>query len=92
MCAARLLHCTAACTAPQHRPCLQDHQYRYICDLRKGASDSLVELEMVQHPRDAPRGERVPEGLPFYAIKAHMRELNVRIRFCTDLSSRGAQD
>ena len=56
----------------------QDHPYRFICNLRKGASDSLVELEMVQHPADAQRGERVPDGLPFYAIKAHMRELNVR--------------
>ena len=57
---------------------LQDHPYRFICDLRKGASDSLVELDMTQHPADAPRAERVPDGLPFCAIKASMRELNVR--------------
>ena len=72
------LHATVA--EPEESGLLpQAHQYRYICDLRKGATDSLVELEMTQHPRDAPREEeRVPSDLPFYAIKAHMRELNVR--------------
>ena len=33
---------------------------------------------MVQQPADGPRdADRVPQGLPYYAIKAHMRELNV---------------
>lgn len=58
--------------------CVQDHPYRYICDLRKGASDSLVEVHMTQKSADAPRDtERVPEGLSYYEIRAHMRELNV---------------
>ena len=57
---------------------MQDHPYRYICDLRKGAADSLVEVQMVQQPAEGPRDAgRVPQGLPYYAIKAHMRELNV---------------
>ena len=76
-----------ACTCiishdPRHRSLIhglhvQDHPYRYICDLRKGAADSLVEVEMAQKSADAPRSERMPEGLPFYEIRARMRELNV---------------
>ena len=57
---------------------LQDHPYRNICDLRSGAVASLIELEFASHTgQDADTSARVPPGLPFYTLKAQLRELEL---------------
>lgn len=57
---------------------MQGHPYRSVCDLRSGASTSLVELEFASHtPAEADESARVPPGLPFYSIQARMSELDV---------------
>lgn len=57
---------------------VQDHPYRNICDLRSGAATSLIELEFASHTgQDADTSARVPSGLPFYTLKAQLRELEL---------------
>jgi vacuolar protein sorting-associated protein 13A/C len=57
---------------------LQGHPYRSICDLRHGASTSLIELEFASHTgEDVDASARMPPGLPFYTLKAQLRELEL---------------
>ena len=57
---------------------MQGHPYRNICDLRHGASTSLIELEFASHTgMDADTSPRVPSGLPFYTLNAQLRELEL---------------
>ena len=57
---------------------MQGHPYRYICDLRHGASTSLIELEFASHTgADVDTSPRVPSGLPFYTLNAQLRELEL---------------
>lgn len=56
----------------------QGHPYRNICDLRHGATTSLIELEFASHTgADADISPRVPEGLAFYTLNAQLRELEL---------------
>ncbi|KAK9908805.1 hypothetical protein WJX75_003140 [Coccomyxa subellipsoidea] len=56
----------------------EGHPYRNICDLRHGASTSLIELEFASHTgADADTSPRVPSGLPFYTLTAQLRELEL---------------
>ncbi len=57
---------------------LQGHPYRNICDLRHGATTSLIEVEFASHTgSDADISPRVPEGLAFYTLNAQLRELEL---------------
>ena len=57
---------------------LQGHPYRNVLDLRHGASTSLIELEFASHTgKDSDTDPGVPEGLPFYTLKAQLRELEL---------------
>ena len=63
-----------------HHTCVawQGHQYRNVLDLRHGASTSLIELEFASHTgADADVIAGVPPGLPFYTLKAQLRELEL---------------
>ena len=49
-----------------------------MCDLRKGAATSLIELEFASHTAEEVAADgRVPKGLPFSSLKASLRELDV---------------
>ena len=57
---------------------LQGHPYRNVLDLRHGASTSLIELEFASHTgKDSDTDSAVPAGLPFYTLKAQLRELEL---------------
>lgn len=57
---------------------LQGHPYRNVLDLRHGASTSLIELEFASHTgQDSDTDSTVPAGLPFYTLKAQLRELEL---------------
>ena len=57
---------------------LQGHPYRNVLDLRHGASTSLIELEFASHiGKDSDTDPGVPTGLPFYTLKAQLRELEL---------------
>ena len=57
---------------------LQSHPYRNVCDLRRGATTSLVELEYTTHTaEESLTNDRVPSGLPFASIDAHMQQLDI---------------
>ena len=57
---------------------LQGHPYRNVLDLRHGASTSLIELEFASHTgKDSDTDPGVPAGLPFYTLKAQLRELEL---------------
>ena len=57
---------------------LQGHPYRNVLDLRHGASTSLIELEFASHTgQDSDTDPAVPAGLPFYILKAQLRELEL---------------
>ncbi len=57
---------------------LQGHPYRNVLDLRHGASTSLIELEFASHTgKDSDTNPGVPAGLPFYTLKAQLRELEL---------------
>lgn len=57
---------------------LQGHPYRNVLDLRHGASTSLIELEFASHTgKDSDTDPGVPTGLPFYTLKAQLRELEL---------------
>ena len=57
---------------------LQGHPYRNVLDLRHGASTSLIELEFASHTgQDSDTDSAVPAGLPFYTLKAQLRELEL---------------
>jgi hypothetical protein len=56
----------------------QDHPYRTICDLRAGAAASLIELDFASHTgEEGDTNPRVPAGLPFYSLRAQLRELEL---------------
>ena len=56
----------------------QDHPYRSICDLRSGAAASLIELEFASHTgEEGDCNPRVPAGLPYYSLRAQLRELEL---------------
>ena len=56
----------------------QDHPYRSICDLRSGAAASLIELDFASHTgEDGDANPRVPAGLPYYSLRAELRELEL---------------
>ena len=49
-----------------------------MLDLRHGASTSLIELEFASHTgKDSDTDPGVPAGLPFYTLKAQLRELEM---------------
>lgn len=57
---------------------MQGHPYRNVCDLRKDAASSLVQLQYETHPAsEADSNPRIPDGLAFASIKAHMERLEV---------------
>ena len=57
---------------------MQGHPYRNVLDLRHGASTSLIELEFASHTgKDSDTDPGVPAGLPFYTLKAQLRELEM---------------
>ena len=57
---------------------MQGHPYRNVLDLRHGASTSLIELEFASHTgKDSDTDPGVPAGLPFYTLKAQLRELEL---------------
>ena len=74
-------HCNAisvVCLVTSFCGSAQGHPYRNICDLRHGASTSLIELEFASHTgADADPSPRVPSGLPFYTLTAQLRELEL---------------
>lgn len=58
--------------------CLQDHPFRNVCDLRRDATTSLIELEYTTHTaEESLSNDRVPSGLPYASINAHMQRLDV---------------
>ena len=56
---------------------VQGHQYRNVCDLRKGAATSLITVDFASHTvQDSYSNHRVPSGLPYYSLKAKLSELD----------------
>ena len=57
---------------------MQEHPYRNVCDLRRDATTSLIELEYTTHTaEESTSNDRVPSGLPYASIDAHMQRLDV---------------
>ena len=57
---------------------LQDHPFRNVCDLRRDATTSLIEMEYTTHTaEESTHNDRVPSGLPYASINAHMQRLDV---------------
>lgn len=57
---------------------LQGHPFRNVCDLRHGATTSLIELEYLTHTAaESETNSRVPSGLPFSSIAASMHRLDI---------------
>ena len=57
---------------------LQEHPYRDICTIRKGAEASLIELEFASHQaHEAQPGGRVPVGVQYSTLTAQLQELQV---------------
>lgn len=49
-----------------------------MCDLKRGATTSLVELEYITHTaEESMTNDRVPSGLPYATVDAHMQQLDV---------------
>lgn len=56
---------------------MQGHQYRNVCDLRRGASTSLISVEFASHSaEESHSNSRVPSGLPYSTLKARLSELD----------------
>lgn len=56
----------------------EDSPYRHVCDLRPGAATSLIDLEFCSHTAEDSRSNpRVPDGFPFYSLRAQLNELDV---------------
>ena len=56
---------------------LQGHQYRNVCDLRRGAVTSLITVDFATHTaQDSYNNPRVPSGFPFSTVKAKLSELD----------------
>lgn len=57
---------------------LQDHPFRNVCDLRRDALTSLIQLEYTTHTaEESLSNDKVPSGLPYASIDAHMQRLDV---------------
>ncbi len=57
---------------------LQEHPYRDICTIRKGAKASLIELEFSSHQaHEAQPGGRVPAGMQYSSLTAQLQELQL---------------
>ncbi len=56
---------------------LQGHQYRNVCDLRRGAATSLITVDFATHSiEESHRNPRVPSGFPYSSVKAKLSELD----------------
>ena len=57
---------------------MQGHPFRNVCDLRRDATTSLIELDYTTHTaEESMSNDRVPSGLPYASIDAHMQRLDV---------------
>ena len=55
-----------------------ENPYRRVCDLRAGSATSLIDLEFSSHTAEESRANpRVPDGFPYYALRAQLNELDV---------------
>ena len=65
------------CHTPTVLPWLQGHQYRNVCDLRQGASTSLITVDFATHSiAESHNNPRVPSGFPYSSVKAKLSELD----------------
>lgn len=56
---------------------MQGHQYRNVCDLRKGAATSLITVDFASHTVDESyNNNRVPSGYPYSSVRAKLSELD----------------
>lgn len=56
---------------------MQGHQYRNVCDLRKGAATSLITVDFASHTiEESYNNNRVPSGYPYSSVKAKLSELD----------------
>lgn len=56
---------------------LQGHQYRNVCDLRRGAATSLITVDFASHSaEESYSNPRVPSGFPYSSVKAKLSELD----------------
>ena len=56
---------------------MQGHQYRNVCDLRKGAATSLITVDFASHAvEESYNNNRVPSGYPYSSVKAKLSELD----------------
>ena len=56
---------------------MQGHQYRNVCDLRKGAATSLITVDFASHTiEESYSNNRVPSGYPYSSVKAKLSELD----------------
>ena len=56
---------------------MQGHQYRNVCDLRKGAATSLITVDFASHTvQESYNSQRVPSGFPYSSVKAKLSELD----------------
>jgi len=63
--------------SPTVLPQLQGHQYRNVCDLRQGASTSLITVDFATHSiAESHNNPRVPSGFPYSSVKAKLSELD----------------
>lgn len=62
---------------PRSSVVLQGHQYRNVCDLRRGAATSLITVDFASHTvQESYSNPRVPSGFPFSSVKAKLSELD----------------
>ena len=56
---------------------MQGHQYRNVCDLRKGSATSLITVDFASHTiEESYNNRRVPSGYPYSSVKAKLSELD----------------
>ena len=56
---------------------VQGHQYRSVCEIRKGAATSLITVDFASHTvHDSYSNHRVLSGLPYSSVKAKLSELD----------------